>query len=54
MRLIAIVFSISISVAALVLVVVRVDWSGDTSYSVFFLGLGLVALIGGWSDYFSR
>jgi hypothetical protein len=46
MRLIAIAFSIGVIVAALVFAVVRVEGSGGGEYSVDFLALGLLAVIG--------
>ena len=46
MRLIAIAFSIGVIVAALVFAVVRVEGSGGGEYSIDFLALGLLAIIG--------
>jgi hypothetical protein len=46
MRLLGVVFSISVMVAALVFAVVRVEGSGGGEYSIDFLALGLLAVIG--------
>lgn len=46
MRPIAIVFSLGVIVAALVFAVVGVEGSGGGGYSVDFLALGLLAVIG--------